>query len=204
MATVDVLTRLPNRRRFEEELAVETSRSARYGRPLSVIMFDLDHFKSVNDTYGHPAGDEVLQELGALLETMMRTSDTAYRYGGEEFVILARETGTKGAAILAERIRSAIEHKFHAWRPGRAVTASLGVAGTASGSTAAGLVTAADQALYTAKRSGRNRVAIAADIDATALHLPPGEPVQSPVPGASEDQRPDPFCDLLADATRDT
>lgn len=158
LASVDALTRLANRRRLDDDLATECERSVRYGRPLSFIMLDLDHFKRVNDTYGHQRADEVLQEVAGLLVEGLRTSDTAYRYGGEEIALLVRETGLAAAAQLAERLREHIERRFaHADEP--TVTASFGVAQIPDhASTPSALIAAADAALYEAKRAGRNRV----------------------------------------------
>jgi diguanylate cyclase (GGDEF)-like protein len=108
LADVDALTRLPNRRRLDADLEAEWDRCRRYGRPLSMIMLDLDHFKALNDEHGHVHGDEVLRATSVALSEVMRTSDTAYRYGGEEFAILLRETGLEDARAVAERLRVAI------------------------------------------------------------------------------------------------
>lgn len=158
LASVDALTRLANRRRLDEDLSIECERSVRYGRPLSFIMLDLDNFKRVNDTYGHQRADEVLQEVAALLVEGLRTSDSAYRYGGEEIALLIRETPLDAAVQLAERLRARIEQRFaHPDEP--SVTASLGVAQIPDhATTPAALIAAADAALYEAKRAGRNRV----------------------------------------------
>lgn len=158
---VDPLTTLLNRRQLDHDLAEECARSARYSRPLGFVMLDVDHFKAFNDTYGHQRGDECLQVVGRILATCLRGSDTAYRYGGEEFALLLRETDLDGAARLAERVRVAIEERFSQFDGRRAVTASFGVA--ALGGEARepqGLVAAADAALYAAKRAGRNRVVV--------------------------------------------
>jgi diguanylate cyclase (GGDEF)-like protein len=148
LADVDALTRLPNRRRFDGDMEAEWERCRRYGRPLSMIMLDLDHFKALNDEHGHVYGDEVLRATSSALTAVMRTSDTAYRYGGEEFAILLRETGPEDAEAMAERLRAAVA-VFEAARPGVRVTASLGVAerlSTMSHHTQ--LVAKADTALY--------------------------------------------------------
>jgi diguanylate cyclase (GGDEF)-like protein len=160
MSVIDALTRLPNRRRFDQDMALEISRSLRYGRPLGLIMLDVDHFKELNDLYGHQAGDEVLQELGSLLAGTVRTSDTAYRYGGEEFAILIREGGLDEARDLAERVRAEVERRFAGWRKDRGITISLGVAAQSQGEMddPAELIAAADAALYAAKEAGRNTV----------------------------------------------
>jgi diguanylate cyclase (GGDEF)-like protein len=161
LAHVDALTRLPNRRRFDGDIEAEWDRCRRYGRPLSMIMLDLDHFKALNDEHGHVYGDEVLRATSSALTEVMRASDTAYRYGGEEFAILLRETGLEDAEEVAERLRAAVA-AFEAARPGVRVTASLGVAerlSTMSHHTE--LVAKADTALYAAKNRGRDRVVVA-------------------------------------------
>ncbi len=161
---LDALTRLFNRRRFEVDLEAECSRSMRYHRPLAFVMMDVDHFKSFNDEYGHQRGDEVLQEVATLLADELREGDTAYRYGGEEFGILARETDAAGGVELAERVRARIARSMAAHGDHRAVTASFGVAGFGDRlGKPERLVRAADAALYDAKRTGRNRVVLSAD-----------------------------------------
>ncbi len=153
----DPLTRLSNRRRLEGDLVVECDRSVRYRRPLSFVMLDADNFKDFNDDFGHQAGDEVLREFAGVFAATLRASDTAYRYGGEEFCLLLRETTTPEAMVVAERIRSQLEQLSGDDR--RAVTASFGVASLAvRGGTSEDLIAAADRALYAAKRAGRNRV----------------------------------------------
>lgn len=162
LAQVDRLTRLFNRRRLDEDLATELDRSNRYGRPLGFVMLDLDHFKRLNDTYGHQHGDEVLRATADCLTETVRSSDTVYRYGGEEFAILVRE-GTRSACLeLAERLRAQLAAAF-AGRDGLTpVTASFGVAlAPEHGHTSAELILAADAALYTAKDEGRDRVVLA-------------------------------------------
>jgi diguanylate cyclase (GGDEF)-like protein len=158
----DALTRLANRRRLESDLTLECDRSLRYGGPVSLLMLDLDHFKRLNDTYGHSRGDEVLQGVADTITGTLRSTDTAYRYGGEELVILARETPLTGALELAERIRGAIERRYAG--PGETgVTASIGVAALPDDAASPNaLVKAADRALYTAKNDGRNQVCMAA------------------------------------------
>ena len=158
----DALTRLANRRRLEADLTLECDRSLRYARPLSLIMLDLDHFKRVNDTFGHAKGDEILQGVAETVTNTLRSTDTAYRFGGEELVILARESDVTGALGLAERVRGAIERRYAGASEGN-VTASLGVAGIPENAVSAkALIAAADQALYAAKDAGRNRVVAAA------------------------------------------
>jgi diguanylate cyclase (GGDEF)-like protein len=155
----DALTKLYNRRRLNADLDEEVRRCRRYRRPLSFIMFDVDHFKKLNDTHGHARGDQVLQELGRVLEETVRETDTAYRYGGEEFCIVVRETPLEGARDLAERLRQRVQTHFGRGDP--AVTASFGVASFSEGmATSAELVASADRSLYDAKHAGRNRVSI--------------------------------------------
>jgi diguanylate cyclase (GGDEF)-like protein len=158
----DALTRLANRRRLEADLTLECDRSLRYARPLSLIMLDLDHFKRLNDSFGHAKGDEILQGVAETVTNTLRSTDTAYRFGGEELVILARESDVTGALGLAERVRGAIERRYAGASEGN-VTASLGVAGIPENAVSAkALIAAADQALYAAKDAGRNRVVAAA------------------------------------------
>lgn len=157
LSQVDPLTRLFNRRRFAADLADESARSRRHGRPLAFLMADVDHFKTVNDTLGHQRGDAILREVAEVLINEKRAGDTVYRYGGEEFAVLARETDLRGAVELAERLRSAVEREFAHQRP--AVTMSVGAAELPDDGPPDLLVAAADAALYAAKTSGRNRVA---------------------------------------------
>jgi diguanylate cyclase (GGDEF)-like protein len=157
----DGLTDLDNYREFRRQLTEETQRSSRYGRPFSLLMLDLDHFKQVNDTYGHLAGDEALRGLAALMRREVRPVDRIARYGGEEFAIILPETSTTGALATAERIREIVATRPIAVNGERqvALTVSIGV-GTYpdDADTEEKLVGAADQALYTAKSGGRNRV----------------------------------------------
>jgi diguanylate cyclase (GGDEF)-like protein len=159
LSETDALTRLRNRRRLERDLARELDRSHRYQRPLGLLMIDLDHFKRLNDTFGHQFGDEVLQQVASLLESTVRASDAVYRYGGEELVVVASESDAAATAALAERLRLAIERAF-ADRPELArVTMSVGVAlAPDDGATSEELVGVADRRLYEAKAAGRNLV----------------------------------------------
>jgi diguanylate cyclase (GGDEF)-like protein len=170
-ADIDPVTQLPNRWRLDADLEAEWERCARYDRPLSFVMIDLDRFKQLNDRYGHPLGDTALHAAGAAITAGLRITDTTYRYGGEEFAVLLRETGAEAAAELAERLRAEVAAVIV---PGSdvAVTASLGVAERTPDMThAADLVTAADAALYTAKRSGRNQVAAAPGRSASTVDV---------------------------------
>jgi diguanylate cyclase (GGDEF)-like protein len=159
LAHTDALTGLANRRRMDHELALECARSVRYQRPLALIMFDVDHFKRVNDTYGHTRGDEILQQLAEVVRQEIRTTDSVYRYGGEEFAVLARETDHVEAARLAERLRSRIEEHFSARGATGPITASFGIALVPPDRPDPAVVVAsADAALYRSKENGRNRV----------------------------------------------
>ncbi len=157
----DELTGVFNYRGFQRRLAEEIERSHRYGRTFSLLLLDLDHFKAVNDNYGHPTGDEVLKLVVALMRSVVRPTDYVARYGGEEFAILLAETGPVGAKAMAERIRELVERNpaITALDDKIEVTASLGVASYPDdASSETELISAADAALYAAKRSGRNRV----------------------------------------------
>jgi diguanylate cyclase (GGDEF)-like protein len=167
----DALTGLANRRRLEIDLAAECDRSLRYGNDLSFIMLDLDHFKRLNDTYGHQRGDEALQGSARAIVETLRTTDSAYRYGGEELAVIARETNLEGATQLAERIRVSIEHRYPGTGNAIELTASFGVAALPDhAATPEGLIACADAALYAAKEGGRNQVVQAVN---TAPDSPP-------------------------------
>jgi diguanylate cyclase (GGDEF)-like protein len=165
-AILDGLTGVFNRKHLEERIAAELAFSLRHGAPLAVVIVDVDHFKKVNDTYGHLAGDAVLKAVASLLAKSLRPEDVLARYGGEEFVVLARATSTEQAAELAERLRSAIESTAVTFEDKLIrVTASSGVASLSEPTIAKereALLAAADGRLYRAKSSGRNRV-VAAD-----------------------------------------
>lgn len=160
MATTDGLTGCLNKRAFLEELDRKLRSATRFGRQLSLIVTDIDHFKSVNDTYGHATGDVVIKELGAILQRAKRETDIVARFGGEEFCVLCEETDTEGALLLAERIREELKATTFRTELGKLnVTASLGVATYphhADDSHA--LFEASDKALYAAKHSGRDNV----------------------------------------------
>lgn len=156
-AFTDHLTGLANRRRFERQLEREIERTMRYRRPFCVLMLDIDHFKQVNDTYGHEAGDRAISRIGRILREGTRGIDLAARVGGEEFGIILTETGLEAAIEVSERLRTAISNAETS-DVGR-VTGSFGVAECPThGSSAREIVVAADAALYDAKRQGRNRV----------------------------------------------
>lgn len=166
MAVTDPLTGLNNRRFLDNHLKHLFNRAAARGRPLSVCMTDIDRFKSVNDTYGHDAGDEVLKEFAARIRASVRGADLACRFGGEEFVVVMPDTLPDVAKDIAERLRAAIEGQpfsLGAGQPAITMTASMGIASNLAGAeTPEQLLKQADQALYTAKHNGRNRVVAAA------------------------------------------
>jgi diguanylate cyclase len=157
----DSLTKVGNRRALDKELEDAVKRAEANAEPLSVVMVDIDRFKSINDKYGHQAGDAVLQSFAEILARFARDRDTVARFGGEEFAIVLPATPSLAASILAERLRSQIEgDSFKIPAAGRLrITASLGVAELRDGETASDLVNRADKLLYQAKTLGRNRVA---------------------------------------------
>jgi diguanylate cyclase (GGDEF)-like protein/PAS domain S-box-containing protein len=156
LATTDGLTGLKNRRTFDQRLEEEFARARRYDAPLSLLLLDVDKFKQYNDSFGHPAGDEVLKGVAKILADGVRGTDIAARYGGEEFALILTGTEAPGAMILAERLREKIEGRE--W-PNREVTASIGVCTFRPEMRARAEMTAgADAALYASKEAGRNRV----------------------------------------------
>ncbi len=158
LSVTDQLTGLLNRRYIEERLMEEVKRSNRHGYPMSFIMLDVDHFKSYNDQFGHPAGDEALRIVAGVIRDTLRSADVAARFGGEEFAILLPQTHQNEAAMIAERIRANVAATTF---PCREVTISVGVATcTDELCTTEGIVLAADKALYAAKHAGRNTVQI--------------------------------------------
>jgi diguanylate cyclase (GGDEF)-like protein len=172
----DALTGLANRRAFDEALSREAHRAQRYGVPLSLVMVDLDHFKKVNDGYGHATGDEVLRHFAGVVRSVFRESDAAFRYGGEEFAVLLPHTDEKAACVGARRLverlaASPVSIDSDVLR----VTCSAGVAGLGQGSPQ-DMIARADAALYEAKRGGRNQVMSAAavrPVGASAAKRPP-------------------------------
>lgn len=166
-AFTDPLTELGNRRAFGSELQRAWARSTRSGRPLALYLVDIDHFKRFNDRYGHRTGDEVLRAVGEALGREVRAGDQAFRFGGEEFAVLAPDVAADGVLALGERLRGAVASQSvlpppdGTWHGRLAVTASVGVAVAPAPllQTASALIEAADHALYRAKNAGRNRVA---------------------------------------------
>lgn len=161
LTIIDALTEAHNKRYLVEFLDRELSRSARYARPLAIIMFDLDRFKSINDELGHLGGDFTLREMAACVRTCVRKEELFARYGGEEFIIVLPETNLEGAVAVAERLREMVEkHCFQYEGKAYPLTVSVGVAAT-DGSRSlspSDLIGEADQKLFEAKRQGRNRV----------------------------------------------
>jgi diguanylate cyclase (GGDEF)-like protein len=163
LATTDGLTGLLNHRTFQGRLDEHVAHAQRYGKKLSLILCDIDHFKSVNDTYGHPAGDLVLKAVARTLAKEARATDVVARYGGEEFAIVMPETDAAGALVIAERIRERVARMALDTDQGRLqVTMSLGLATfPEDGDKKGALVERADGCLYHAKRNGRNRTVAA-------------------------------------------
>ena len=160
LATTDTLTQAFNRTKFQEVIKKELERAKRYYHSLSVVMFDIDHFKKVNDTYGHAVGDSVLQALTKIVKENLREIDYLVRWGGEEFILITPETDIERARVLADRIRKATEsYKFD--QAGR-ITVSFGVAEYKPDDTEDTLIKRADDAMYEAKKKGRNRVEVSA------------------------------------------
>ncbi len=163
-AATDSLTGLQNRRAFSEAMEREIARTDRYGHALSLVLFDIDHFKKINDQFGHNAGDRVLTAIGALLRTgQLRQTDIGARWGGEEFIVAYLSTPTDGAQIAAERLREAVSLLVVADEHGVRipVTASFGIASSDGSEPLSALVHRADVAMYRSKAAGRNRVTVA-------------------------------------------
>jgi diguanylate cyclase (GGDEF)-like protein len=191
-ARTDTVTGLANRREFEEVLEREVRRSRRYRWPLTMLMLDLDHFKDVNDAYGHMLGDLVLARVGGILRRAVRDADAACRYGGEEFVVILPETERVGGFVVAERIRRRVEDAFRARKTGGhdvPMTVSTGLASFPEDAAhAAEIVSRSDEALYIAKRAGRNRVCVHFDEKRRAPRFPAkaGASVRLVAPGGGD------------------
>ncbi len=161
LSTTDGLTGLRNRRAFDERMIDEHHRSMRSKNPFSLLLVDVDHFKGYNDSFGHQAGDDVLEDVARIIQYTVRNYDLAARYGGEEFGVILPDTDHQGALGLAERLRRAIERDEWMYRQ---ITVSIGVATIEHGQSIPALIEEADRALYTAKERGRNQV-VSADAD---------------------------------------
>lgn len=164
-AVRDRLTGIYNRGAFDDRLQSELSASRRRGTPLALLLFDIDHFKRLNDTHGHPAGDTVLRAVAQVAQATVRAEDVLARYGGEEFAVILRAVSSRSAMVMGERLRVAVEDLRTVWNDGEiAATVSVGVVHAANGKAVespAAFIAAADAALYEAKRRGRNCVVVA-------------------------------------------
>jgi len=184
LATIDSMTGLLNRRQFFVVAEVERERSRRYRRPLSMLMIDIDEFKSINDSFGHDVGDEVILLVANVCQSLIRSTDFIARLGGEEFALLLPETGLKDAGDLAERLREAVSKITVAETAGVFTpTVSIGVSEAADGMPIADLLKRADVALYDAKQGGRNKVSLfdPARVCQRAAPTPIGESVPADV-----------------------
>ena len=160
LAITDGLTKLYNLRHFYSQLEVEVDRSNRYGHSLALLLLDIDHFKKYNDTFGHLEGDKVLIRLGIKINSCLRTMDSAYRYGGEEFTVILPETGGEEAKTAAERIRKAVETQNFFPEPDKQhqITISIGVTEYSMPEELADFIQRADKAMYLSKLAGRNKI----------------------------------------------
>jgi two-component system cell cycle response regulator len=164
LAAIDPLTGLRNRRSFLELTGVEVARSNRYSLPLSLLLLDVDHFKSINDSHGHAGGDQVLSAISSLLRKQLRTPDLAARWGGEEFVLALPSTDCDGGRVAGERIRLAVQQLRVPYGDTTiSVSVSIGLAELRPGETLESVIDRADRAMYTAKVGGRNRLMVAGD-----------------------------------------
>lgn len=174
-AMLDPMTECFNRRILDDLLNREVSRAQRYGMNLSVVMLDVDHFKAINDTCGHQAGDFVLRELSKILKSALRKSDYLIRYGGEEFVIILPEILIENTLLVSERIRQAIaDHNFSFSGQVLRITSSFGISSFSNDKTADDMIREADSMLYCSKKNGRNRVSYAEGLLETTTSLLPG------------------------------
>ena len=164
LAITDGLTKLYNSRHFYSQLEIEIDRCNRYGHSLALLLLDIDHFKKCNDTYGHLEGDKVLVRLGQIIKTCLRTMDSAYRYGGEEFTIILPETTGKEAKNVAKRISAAVESVRFTPKTGEdfSITISIGVTEYFKEEQLSTFIHRADQAMYKSKEKGRNRISFLA------------------------------------------
>jgi diguanylate cyclase (GGDEF)-like protein len=157
LAITDDLTRLYNSRHFYAQLENEINRYSRYQRPLSLLLIDVDHFKTYNDSHGHMEGDKVLYHIAALIKSCLRTMDSAYRYGGEEFTVILPETPCEAAMAVSERINNVVKNELFIENTQKDLSVSIGVTEYKAGEAMIEFVRRADQAMYVAKESGRNR-----------------------------------------------
>ncbi len=158
LAVTDKLTQLPNRVKIDELLELELARTGRSGQEFSILILDIDFFKSINDTHGHQAGDIVLKEFAVTVKDSLRKTDTVGRWGGEEFLIVVPAVGIEAATVMAEKLRRIIETKQFTGVPG--ITCSFGITSSVPGDSVTAMIKRADQALYRAKNAGRNRVEV--------------------------------------------
>lgn len=160
LAITDALTQLYNSRHFFSEIKTEIKRYNRYSRPLSLLILDIDFFKAYNDTWGHLEGDKVLMRIGQTIKSCMRSMDTAYRYGGEEFAVILPETNLEKACVVGTRIQENIVAQEFEPEPGKKQTikVSIGVTQLSDGEDFKSFIKRADEALYTAKRTGRDKI----------------------------------------------
>ncbi|MCF8087561.1 MAG: diguanylate cyclase [Desulfotignum sp.] len=160
LAITDALTKLFNSRQFFRQIKTEIERNERYGHQLSLLILDIDLFKHYNDTWGHLEGDKVLMAIGRIINDCMRSMDTAYRYGGEEFAVLLPETDLKKACVVGYRIKHCIGMTVFEPKPGvtQSITISIGASELNAGEDATSFIRRADQALYQSKKNGRNRL----------------------------------------------
>jgi len=163
LAITDSLTNLFNSRHFSDQLTKELDRHSRYNHPISLLLLDIDFFKSYNDTYGHVEGDKVLAGLGWIIKYCLRTMDSGYRYGGEEFTIILPETKIAEATLVAERIQKLLKEKPVSAKKEREITVSIGITEYLHGESSIKFVKRADKAMYMSKKNGRNKITILTD-----------------------------------------
>lgn len=160
LSITDDLTKLYNSRHFYHQLEYEINRFNRYQRPLSLLLIDVDHFKQFNDIHGHLEGDKVLSKIGSLITSCLRTMDTAYRYGGEEFTVILPETTCDAAMAVSERINEMVKNELFIEDIQRDLSVSIGVTEYLPGEELKEFVRRADKAMYMAKEGGRNRTSL--------------------------------------------
>lgn len=162
LARIDGLTLIGNRAAFDEHIERAIQTAQRHSQPLTLVMLDIDHFKSINDSYGHLQGDKVLQEIANTINCACRSTDSVYRYGGEEFAILLGNTSRSGAEVFAKRLNQLIARTNHTYQNQRfQLTASMGLTELRATDSSESFINRADAALYRAKNAGRNRIEVA-------------------------------------------